>query len=229
MSKIHEKIMRANFAKWLKRLVIAAVCVALLGGGLSAVMLAPQIREAVSYSYEREQAGEYRSEGWDNGEDFGEHGGREEERGHSERHPKREKDRDEEHDFFEKGIITKPSMAALITAGVTGLLMSALLVLFWLLVAAWLYQAAVLSGMSGPFWLIAGMAGNVFAAVLFLLIRSFIRVRCPSCGSFQRVETQHCTRCGAAFYEKCGSCGTRCAAADKFCHACGKELREKEQ
>lgn len=48
MSKIHEKIMRTDFARSIKKLIILTVCVCLLGGGLSAVMLAPQIREIIS-------------------------------------------------------------------------------------------------------------------------------------------------------------------------------------
>lgn len=48
MKKLQEKIMAASFGRLLKRWVIAALCVALLGGGISTVLLAPQIRETIS-------------------------------------------------------------------------------------------------------------------------------------------------------------------------------------
>ena len=38
MKKLQEKIMRASFGKLLKRWVIAALCVTLLGGGVSAAV-----------------------------------------------------------------------------------------------------------------------------------------------------------------------------------------------
>lgn len=48
MKKLQEKIMRASFGKLLKRWVIAALCVTLLGGGVSAALLSPQIRETIT-------------------------------------------------------------------------------------------------------------------------------------------------------------------------------------
>lgn len=67
--------------------------------------------------------------------------------------------------------------------GATALLCGLLALAFWLLVAAWLYQAAVLSAMSGPLWGVLGLVGNVFAVVLFVIVRSFLRRKCPACGA----------------------------------------------
>lgn len=55
MPKIHEKMMQTDFAKKLKKLIILTVCVALLGGGSSMAILAPQIREAVGNARQWEQ------------------------------------------------------------------------------------------------------------------------------------------------------------------------------
>lgn len=219
MPKIHEKMMQTDFAKKLKKLIILTVCVVLLGGGLSTAMLAPQIREAVSSARQWEQDREKRRE-----QDDGETNRRDDEK-------RRESDSgdrgNEEHDFFDQMTVTAPTPAALTAAGLTGLLLMLFLFLYWLLVAAWLYQSAVLSNMNGMLWLIAGLIGNVFAAVLFGLVRSFVRVKCPSCGSCQHTKTQYCTKCGAALRESCESCGADCAPDDKFCHTCGKKLHEK--
>lgn len=211
MLKIHEKIMQADFAKSLKKLIILMVCVALLGGGLSTAMLAPQIREAVSSARRWEQDREKRQE---------RDGGGKERRDDKEH-------RESEHDFFDRMTITAPAPAALIAAGITGLLFMVFLFLYWLLVAAWLHQAAVLSDMNGALWLLAGLLGNVFAAVLFGIVRSFIRIKCPSCGSFRNIKTRYCTRCGAELRESCENCGADCAPGDKFCHTCGKKRHEE--
>lgn len=213
MSKIHEKVMKADFVKSLKRLIIFAVCVMLLGGGTSAVVLATQIGGAASAIRQREQdVEEYRGDG----QTVEEYHGDEEQAG--------KEYRGDEHDFLDNMTITGPVVGALITLGLTALLESLSLLMFWLLIAAWLYQAAVRSGMNGLLWLAVGLAGNVFGAAAFLLARSFTRIKCPSCGAFLPVKAQYCPKCGAALYEKCADCGEACAVDDTFCRACGKPL-----
>jgi len=55
MKKLTSKIMNANFKKlWICWLVIC-LCAALVGGGVSAALLRPQIREVVSALEEEEQ------------------------------------------------------------------------------------------------------------------------------------------------------------------------------
>lgn len=228
MTKIQQKIMRTDFAKSLKKLIILMVCVGLLGGGLSAVMLAPQIRESISYvqKWEQEKDNWQEDRGWEQGKDSQqenpewenrlEHRGGKEDRYH------------EGHDFFENAPITRPTTAAVITVGVTCFLSSLCIFFFWILVAAWLYQAAVRSGMNGLLWLAAGIFGNVFAAIAFWIVRSFVRRKCPSCGSFQSAKAHYCSNCGTAMYKKCEACGELCTCGDKFCHACGKQLHENE-
>ena len=48
MAKISAKIMQLQFSKKLKQLIIAALCVAVLGGGLSAFLLKDQIGTAIT-------------------------------------------------------------------------------------------------------------------------------------------------------------------------------------
>lgn len=222
MIKIHEKIMRADFAKRLKRLIIVAVCVLLLGGGISAAMLAPQVGEAASVIRQREQdEKEYRRDGEQDGEKYREN---KEQDGDYDYHEGKEGDGWEEHDFLKDMTVTNQTVGGVIILGITVFCGFLFLFLYWVLVAAWLYQAAVCSGMNGLVWLAVGMAGNIFGVIAFLLVRSVIRVKCPSCGAFAPVKVQYCSKCGAAMYEKCADCGEGCAAGDKFCRACGKPL-----
>lgn len=212
MQKLQEKIMAANFGRLLKRWIIAALCVALLGGGASAALLAPQIREAITAVQTIHQ----QRNQWELDIHSDDHD-------HEEEH----KDRFEAEDIF-RASVTRPSAAAVISMGATALLCGLLALSFWLLVAAWLYQAAALSNMSGPLWGVLGLLGNVFAAVLFVLARSLCRRRCPACGNWQEKEAAYCTACGSSMNRKCPGCGVDCPTDSCFCPACGAKLEGDE-
>lgn len=210
MNKIREKVMQTNFTKALKQLIIVALCVAVLGGGASAFLLRTQIGEAVTYVQQEEKSGDE----YDGQKEYGNwHGD------NRERYDKERPDLE--------NVITRPSTAAKAAIGVTGMLCFLIGIVFWLLVAAWLYQAAVLAGMHGFLWLLLGLGGNVGAAVLFLLVRSLIREKCAACGSYQSVKAQYCTKCGAALSQKCPQCGAVCDKDDRFCHSCGKSFEQE--
>ena len=120
MKKLQEKIMRASFGKLLKRWVIAALCVTLLGGGVSAALLSPQIRETITAVQTIHQ----QKDQWEH--DFpGDGHDREEEN----------RERFEAEDVF-RASITRPSTAAFISMSVTALLCGLLALSCWLLVAA---------------------------------------------------------------------------------------------
>lgn len=65
---------------------------------------------------------------------------------------------------------------------------------FWLLIAAWLYQAAVLSKMHRLIWFFLGLCGNLAAVVVFLLLRSLIRKKCDACENYQMMKAQYCVQ-----------------------------------
>lgn len=213
MNKIREKIMQTNFAKALKRLIIAGVCVAVLGGGASAFLLRTQIGEAVTYVQQEEKSGNE----YDSQKGVGDWHG--EDRENRERYDKERTDLE--------NVITRPSTAAKAAIGITGILCFLIGIYFYLLIAAWLYQAAVLAGMHGFLWFLLGLGGNVGAAVLFLLVRSLIRKKCETCGSYQPVKAKHCTKCGAALSVTCPQCGAVCGKDDRFCHNCGKSFKQE--
>lgn len=208
MKKLQEKIMTASFGRLLKRWVIAALCMTLLGGGVSAALLSPQIGEAVAIVqtiHQQKDQWEHDNSGDDHDRDEG------------------HRDRFEAEDVL-RASISRPSAAAVVSMGVTALLCGLLALAFWLLAAAWLYQAAVLSAMSGPLWGVLGLMGNVFAAVLFVLVRSFLRRKCPAYGRWQIREGAYCAACGGAMGRKCPVCGAGCPTDVRFCSACGAKL-----
>ena len=205
MADFEEKVLRINVAKKLKWLLIFLLCVLLVGGGLCAVLLRTQIGEAVSYAREWDRIennpsgimSEYQKDG-----------------------------QTKEDDFFENLQITPPTTAAKASVAATALLLAFTLLALWILTAVWLYQSAALSGMNRLFWLVFGVLGHVFAVVLFLIVRSFIRKKCPVCGRFQSGTSHYCAHCGAAMHLQCPDCGEYCADEALFCHACGKRLHD---
>lgn len=208
MSKLTDKIMKINFSKKLKQLIIAVLCAALLGGGLSAFLLRGQIGEVITSVQE-----------WHENEDsYHDETGSEESA-----YREAQKEHHKEDDAFENIRISEPSVPAKIAVGVTGLLCTLAAVIYWLLIAAWLYKAAVLSGMNGLLWFILGLCGNLFAAILFHLVRSFKRQKCSSCGHYSSTAAKYCAECGAALTGKCPECGETVHPDDKFCPSCGKQ------
>ena len=198
MTKITNKIMKINFHQKLKQLLLAILCVVLLGGGLAAFLLRGQIGEVITGVQEWHQnESEYR-------ETQNEH--------HN------------EDDILENLHITEPSVGAKVTVGVTGLLCALAAAIYWLLIAAWLYKASVLSGMNGLLWFLLGLCGNLFAVMSFHLVRSFTRKKCSSCGHYSLTAARYCAECGAALLAECTQCGEPVHPNDKFCPACGKQI-----
>ena len=199
MNKLQRKIKDASYGKIFKWWLILGLCAALLGGGLSAVLLKPQISEAVAAVrlMEEEDQPETRRE--------------EEKQGHLKRHN------------LEALNISEPSTAAKVTVGITGVLALLFGAFYWLLVAAWLYSAAEHARMHGLLWGLLGLGGNLFAAVLFAVVRSLLRSRCPSCGTWQK-HTAYCSDCGAGMERICPKCGAKNELNDCFCPVCGQKL-----
>lgn len=147
-----------------------------------------------------------------------------------ENHPKeaeKQDDREKHHDI-EHFEISEPSTAAKVTVSVTCLLGFLSIVSFCVLTAAWLYQAATLSGMNGLLWGVLGLGGNLIVVVVFLIVRSFTRVKCPECGRWQK-KARFCRACGAQMTRGCPDCGAECGMDDVFCASCGRNLTDHEE
>ncbi len=214
MGKIHEKIMRMNTGKRLKQIIFVALCVLLIGGGLSAITLRTQIGEVITAVQK-----------WDDQEESGKDMG--EELDIEKLRLQLENDDEGELDDIENFVhMTEPSLAAEVVVGVTGLLCTVLIIAYWILIAAWLYQRAIQADMNGLLWFLLGIIGNLGTVVLFVVIRDIFREKCPSCQKWQKKST-FCTKCGASVSRVCSYCGQTCSKSDHFCGSCGKKLEDK--
>src|SRR5262245_19473608 len=49
-------------------------------------------------------------------------------------------------------------------------------------------------------------------------------MRCPSCGSANRLDRRFCAECGTALASNCTACGAANEPGEKFCGGCGERL-----
>lgn len=211
MKKLTSKIMNANFKKlWIRYLVIC-LCAALVGGGVSAALLRPQIREVVN-TLEEEEQGEVQNNTQNGEKDIN----RENTKGEK-------KWKDEKR--WEHLSISEPTTAAKAAVGITSAAALVLLAAYWLLTAAWVYRLAAEADMNALIWCLLTLVGNLGAVVLFFALRSALRTPCPGCGHYQK-KAAFCRRCGTAMERCCPNCGGKAAPADLFCSVCGNQLEK---
>ena len=198
-----ERILQMKFGKLVKRLTILSICVILLGGILSVVLLQPQISQITSAVQQTDQMDGFREEYF---HDWGDWDGESWDVAYAMTEP------------------TFPVKCALLAIGAV---FCALFAVWWFLVPAWLYQASKRAQMSALLWPLLGLIWSLWGLLLFLVVRSFLRQRCSSCGTWQR-RASFCRTCGAKFYVTCPSCGTDCDPGDLYCGHCGSSLKPAE-
>lgn len=212
MTKLQTKIMSMDFKKTAKRFILLSLVIVLLGGILTGFMFRTQISEAVTWHQTYES-----NRGSEDVRYDGEHYYGDREREHEREY--------EGPDFFESGQFTRPTVGAIATFITYVSLCGLLALAYWLLIMAWLYQAASKADMNRTLWTILGLFFNLAAVIAFLIARSQQTV-CPSCGAYQKSGV-FCRACGASLQMKCGECGTVVDGKAAYCPHCGKPLKDK--
>ncbi len=218
MNRLQNRILNMNFGKTAKWFVLAALIIVILGGAAVGVAYRTQIQEAITYHQTYAEGNDSKTQevqgqtvrGNEDNYFENENGGA---RGRAIEHM----------DFFDSAQITEPSTGAKIILGVYGLLCLLIGISYWLLIAAWLYQAAEKCSMNGLFWAALGIFFNLAAVITFLLLRSRKTI-CHSCGQRQNAA-EYCRACGAPMQLKCSECGTVMDIRDAYCSHCGKNLK----
>lgn len=219
INKIRQKILSISFRRFFKWFLPMAIVIVLLGGLAAGLGFRTQISEMISQHQEAERVLEY------DDERSMEKGGVYEKDDHFVVDSGREGEAEE---FPEQLPVKGASDGMQIALGIYGGVCLLLFAVYWFATAAWLYKKAVFSKMNGLLWLILGLLGNVFAAALLLLVRSFIRQQCMSCGSWQKTKRWFCTECGAEMNRSCTECGQLCGMNEKYCSRCGRLLKKAE-
>ena len=210
MNKLKEKVLQADFAKIGRRFLIAVIVFAVIGGVISGITLKTQIGDMANVYQNRKQILQ------------------DEKSTKQTVNTKEQKTKDEKDHLDKKEIlktyITPVSTGQKVILAVVGLVGVAFAVIYWLLVAAWLYKEAKRANMQYGIWFLAGLIGNLAAVVIFITVRSCIRVQCFHCKSWQK-KTDYCSECGASMQMICPSCGEKVNREDHFCGACGKKMQ----
>ena len=147
---MRESILKKNYAKAFKRVILLAVILAVVSAAAIPLSLSRQISDLSALEQARQEetlpaSGEH-----------GEHADREE---------------------LWKSQITLLSAANYAILGGIAVLWLVLLVYYWLLVMAWLYNNALSEGMNQSLWPILGLFTNLLAVLAFLIIRDDPRRR----------------------------------------------------
>ena len=141
---MREAIMKKNYAKAFKTVVILAVVLAVVSAVAIPLSLSRQIRDLSALERpEQEQAAE----------------------------DARQQARRGEGKEHWKSQITPLSAANYAVIGGLGIAWLALGVYYWLLAVAWLYKNAVCEGMNKSLWPILGLFANLLAVFAFLIVR----------------------------------------------------------
>jgi len=97
--------------------------------------------------------------------------------------------------------------------------------IYWALLALWIYADAAKSKLYAPLWGIAGLLTNL-AGLLVYQIYKHANASCPFCGASQSRLHRFCSFCGAKMGRTCPDCGAQIGAKDRYCHSCGAEIKE---
>lgn len=95
-----------------------------------------------------------------------------------------------------------------------------LFMLYWIIVALWVYQNAARSRLSAPVWGIITLFTNIAGVIVYIAFKHINSI-CSFCGAVQARGNTFCTVCGRKIGTTCEQCGHNLRPSDKFCPECG--------
>ena len=98
--------------------------------------------------------------------------------------------------------------------------------LYWALVALWVYADAQKSKLRGELWGLLALFTNLAGLLLYLIYKCVNQV-CYQCRAVLGRENTWCTSCGAKLGETCTGCGAAVGKYSSFCGRCGQQREEK--
>ena len=100
--------------------------------------------------------------------------------------------------------------------------------IYWVLLALWVYAQALKARMDAAVWGIATLFTNLAGWLVFLLYRQS-RQTCYRCGAVQNRDNAYCTCCGAKLGKICPCCHISGSKDDRYCRNCGSALDGEEK
>ena len=224
MNEFQARMLRMDFKKTAKQFIIIAVAFLLVSAVVIGLGCRTQISEIISLHRQGvELTDEQDRESHDNNERNDTNENNDNNENFLSEHEGQAKDTDvQKHELLSPlPMATKTVLVVLFVIG--GLLG----IVYWLLIAMWLYSAAVSVSMNGEIWFILGLFFNLCAVIAFTIVRS-TRAACPVCGKRQD-KSGYCRFCGSKMQVLCGKCGAEIHNLDAYCHNCGAKLKSGEE
>jgi len=98
--------------------------------------------------------------------------------------------------------------------------------LYWALVALWVYADAQKSKLRGEIWGLLALLTNLAGLLLYLIYKGINQV-CYQCHAVLGRENTYCTNCGAKLGKICTGCGAAVGRYSRYCGRCGQAQEEK--
>lgn len=102
------------------------------------------------------------------------------------------------------------------------------LMLYWVLVALWVYANAMKSRLNKTAWGILTLFTNLAGLCVYLIYRTGRRT-CFRCGAAQSKGNRYCTDCGARLGQECEHCHAMVEDGDSYCKNCGQKINKDEE
>jgi len=94
--------------------------------------------------------------------------------------------------------------------------------LYWVLLALYVYADAVRSRLNGIAWGLLTLFTNLFGLIIFKICKQNGKT-CFKCKTVQAKGNLYCTECGVKIGASCSKCDNLINEYDKYCSVCGKE------
>lgn len=99
-----------------------------------------------------------------------------------------------------------------------------LFMIYWIIIALWVYQNARKSRLYAPAWGIVTLFTNIGGVLIYVIYKNINGV-CAFCGTVQSKTNLFCTHCGKKIGVSCPECGHAISFRDNFCPKCGHKTK----
>ena len=98
--------------------------------------------------------------------------------------------------------------------------------LYWVLIALWIYTNAHKSNLNAAVWGILALFTNLAGLLVYLIYKQGNQT-CYKCHTVQSKTNIYCTICGAKIGSTCDNCHSVINDKDSYCKTCGNEIIKK--
>lgn len=110
---------------------------------------------------------------------------------------------------------------------VTLAIMMFFFMIYWVLLALYIYQNALKSKLNPYLWGGITLITNIAGVIIYIIYKQNQKT-CFKCGASQDKNHIYCTYCGTKLNETCHTCGSVLNRNDKYCAKCGEKQKNEE-